>query len=156
MRGKRRALFVLADGGRARFVERDPETRAFRTVQEIDGAGPLAEAREERRRNPAVRSVQSATGASHTTGVEDPYRRAKAGFAAQVAAAAVRTLGSRGEHALILVAPARTLKVLKDAVGAAAPIAETLARDLTKAADSELERWLAPLERSLNPVVPRP
>ena len=153
---KRRALFVLADGGRARFVERDPETRAFRTVQEIDGAGPLAELREEQRRNPAVRSVQSATGASHTTGVEDPYRQAKAAFATGVAAAAVQALRSRGEHALILVAPARILGVLEDAIGDSAPVADTLGRDLTKAPDIELERWLAPLERALNPVVPRP
>lgn len=153
---KRRALFVLADGGRARFVERDPETRAFRTVQEIDGAGLLAEVREERRRNPAVRSVQSATGASHTTGAEDPYRQAKAAFAAGVADAAVRALRRRGEHALILIAPARTLEVLRDAIGDSAPVADTLDRDLTKAPDIELERWLAPLERALNPVVPRP
>lgn len=153
---KHRALFVLADGGRARFVERDPETRVFRTVQEIDGAGPLAEVREERRRNPAVRSVQSATGASHTTGVEDPYRQAKAAFATEVAAAGVQALRSRGEHALILVAPARILAVLKDAIGDDAPVADTLDRDLTKAPDIELERWLAPLERALNAVVPRP
>lgn len=156
MRGKRRALFVLADGGRARFVERDPETRAFRTVQEIEGAAALAAVREERRRNPAVRSVQSATGASHTTGVEDPYRQAKAAFAAGVADAAVRALKRRGEHALILVAPARTLEALRDAIGASAPVADSLDRDLTKAPDIELERWLAPLERALNPVTPRP
>lgn len=153
---KRRALFVLADGGRARFVERDPETRAFRTVEEIDGAGPLAEVREERRRNPAVRSVQAATGVRHMTGNEDPYRQAKAEFATGVAAAAVQALKSRGDHALILVAPARILGVLKEAVGAGAPVADTLDRDLTKAPDIELERWLAPLERALNPVVPRP
>lgn len=153
---KHRALFVLADGGRARFVERDPETRVYRTVQEIDGAEPLAEVREERRRNPAVRSVQSATGASHTTGVEDPYRQAKAAFATEVAAAAVQALKSRGDHALILVAPARILAVLKDAIGGDAPVADSLDRDLTKAPDIELERWLAPLERALNPVVPRP
>lgn len=155
MPGKRRALFVLADGGRARFVERDPETRAFRTVQEIEGGAALAAEREERRRNPAVRSVQSATGASHTTGIEDPYRQVKAAFAAGVADAAVRALRRRGEHALILVAPARILEVLTDAIGTAAPIADTLDRDLTKAPDIELERWLAPLERAVNPVVPR-
>lgn len=152
---KHRALFVLADGGRARFVERDPESRAFRTVREIDGAAPLAELREERRHNPAVRSVQSATGASHTTGIEDPYRQAKAEFATGVAEAALQALRSRGDHALILVAPARILGVLKDAIGARAPVADTLDRDLTKAPDIELERWLAPLERALNPVVPR-
>ncbi|MDO9588549.1 MAG: hypothetical protein Q7J13_11520, partial [Brevundimonas sp.] len=42
---KRRPLFVLADGGRARFVERHPETRAFVTVGEVDGAAGLAAAR---------------------------------------------------------------------------------------------------------------
>ncbi len=152
---KHRALFVLADGGRARFVERDPEARAFRTVQEVEGGAALAELRKERRLNPAVRSVQSTTGASHTTGLEDPYRQAKAAFAAGVADAAVRALRRRGEDALILVAPARTLEVLRDAIGATAPVADTLDRDLTKAPDIELERWLAPLERALNPVVPR-
>ena len=99
--------------------------------------------------------VASATGASHTTSLEDPYRQAKAAFAAGVADAAVRALRRRGEDALILVAPARTLEVLRDAIGAAAPVADTLDRDLTKAPDIELERWLAPLERALNPVVPR-
>ena len=153
---KHRALFVLADGGRARFVERDPETRAFRTVQEIEGGEALAEVREAQRRNPAARSVQAATGVRHTTGNEDPYRQAKAAFATGVAAAAVEALRSRGDHALILVAPARILAVLTEAVGAGAPVADTLDRDLTKAPDIELERWLAPLERALNPVVPRP
>ena len=67
----------------------------------------------------------------------------------------MRALKRRGEHALILVAPARTLEALRDAIGASAPVADSLDRDLTKAPDIELERWLAPLERALNPVVPR-
>ncbi|MBW8304516.1 MAG: hypothetical protein K0M78_11375 [Brevundimonas sp.] len=45
--------------------------------------------------------------------------------------------------------------VLMPACGAFGPIADTLDRDLTKAPDIELERWLAPLERAMNAVVPR-
>ncbi|MBA4805361.1 MAG: host attachment protein [Brevundimonas sp.] len=155
MPARRTALFVIADGGRARLVARDPESRDFRTLREIDGLEALEAVREAARRNPSVRSVQSATGVGHTTGQEDPYRPAKAAFAAEVAAAAVEASRARGDHGLILVAPARTLASLREAIGKVAPIVADLDRDLVKAPDAELERWLAPLERALTAVTPR-
>lgn len=155
MHARRTALFVLADGGRARLVARDPDNRAFRTLREIDGLEALEAVRETARRNPSVRSVQSATGVGHTTGQEDPYRPAKAAFAAGVAAAAVATCQARGDDGMVLVAPARTLADLRAAVGRAAAVVSELDRDLVKTPDEELERWLAPLERPLTAVTPR-
>jgi len=49
---KRRPLFVLADGGRARLIERHPETRALITIAEVDGAGRLDAARAAARARP--------------------------------------------------------------------------------------------------------
>ena len=152
---KRRPLFVLADGGRARFVERHPETRAFVTVGEVDGGARLAAARAAARARPSARSVQAATGARTTSGQEDPYRQVKAAFAEEVAAAAGAAARGVGADGLILVAPARTLAALITAVGATAPVLESLAKDLTKAPEADLDRWLAPLERALLRLTPR-
>ena len=152
---KRHPLFVLADGGRARFVERHPETRAFVTVGEVDGAARLAAARATARARPSARSVQAATGARTTNGPEDPYRQVKEAFAEEVAAAAVATARGAGADGLILVAPARTLAALKASIGSTSPVLESLAKDLTKAPDAELDRWLAPLERALMRLTPR-
>ncbi|MDP2117343.1 MAG: host attachment protein, partial [Brevundimonas sp.] len=150
-----RPLFVLADGGRARFVERHPETRAYVTVGEVDGAAGLAAARAAARARPSARSVQAATGARTTSGPEDPYRQVKAAFAEEVAAAAVAAACGAGADGLILVAPARTLAPLRAAIGATAPVLDSLAKDLTKSPDAELDRWLEPLERALLRLTPR-
>jgi len=152
---KHRPLFVLADGGRARFVERHPETRAYVTVGEVDGAAGLAAARAAARARPSARSVQAATGARTTSGPEDPYRQVKAAFAEKVAAAAVATARDSGADGLILVAPARTLSALRAAIGSTAPVLESLAKDLTKVHEADLDRWLAPLERALLRLTPR-
>lgn len=155
MSRKHKPLFVLADGGRARFVERHPETRAFVTVGEVDGAAGLAAARAAVRARPSARSVQAATGARTTTGQEDPYRQIKEDFAEEVAEAAVAAARGAGADGLILVAPARTLAPLRAAIGSAAPVLESLAKDLTKAPDAKLDRWLEPLERALLRLTPR-
>lgn len=148
MRRKPKILFVIADGGKARFVERDPDTGAFKTVQELDGAGRLQELREQVRENPAVRGVQKATGVRHATGSEDSYREVKADFATDAAAAAIATARSRGDDGLVLVAPARILNAMTRGIGQAFPVLETLTRDLSNTPAPELERWLAPLERA--------
>lgn len=154
MSRKRLPLFVVADGGRARFVERHPETGILTTVREIDGTARLASVRQAARAHPSARSVQSATGARSTIGPEDSYRQAKADFAVEVAGAAVGAARAAGVDGLILVAPARTLAALKKAIRTETPVFETLAKDLTKTPDSELDRWLAPLERALLRLTP--
>lgn len=149
MSPKPKALFVLADGGRARFVERSPETRAFVTIQEIDGADRLAALKAELKHNPAMRSFQSGTPASHSTGDDDPYRQAKTEFAREVALAASSTAKARQSGGLVLVGPARILGPLRAAAERSAVVLESLAKDLTKTPDHELNRWLEPLERAV-------
>lgn len=147
MRKKPRLLFVIADGGKARFVERDADSGAFRAVQELDGADRLDEVRELARQNPSVRGVQSATGVRHATGEEDPYRQVKADFAEDVASAAIKAARTRGDDGLVLVAPSRILHAMTRGVGQEFPVLQTLSRDLSNTPVPELERWLAPLER---------
>lgn len=154
MNRKPRPLFVIADGGRARFVERHAESGALTTLREIDGTAGLASVRQAVRDHPATRTLQGATGARSMTGPDDPYRQAKVDFSIEVAGAAVGAIRSAGADGLILVAPARTLAALKKAIGANTPVLGTLAKDLTKTPDSELDRWLAPLERTLLRLTP--
>ncbi|MDO9588381.1 MAG: host attachment protein, partial [Brevundimonas sp.] len=75
--------------------------------------------------------------------------------AEEVAAAAVAAARGAGADGLILVAPARTLAPLRAAIGATAPVLDSLAKDLTKSPDAELDRWLEPLERALLRLTPR-
>lgn len=144
----RRPLFVLADGGRARIVERVAETGALRTFHELDCERRLAAIRRNARSNPGVRSIQSGTGAGHTTGNEAPYRRAKAAFAGDAVLAACDEARSRGSDGLILVAPAPILRAMREAAPPSVPVLAMLAKDLTKTPDHDLDHWLAPLERS--------
>lgn len=144
----RRPLFVLADGGRARIVERVADTGALRTFRELDGEDRLAAVRREARSNPGVRSIQSATGAGHTTGREAPYRRAKAAFAGEVVRAACEEARSRGSDGLILVAPTPILLAMRRAAPPSVPILSMLAKDLAKTPDHDLDDWLAALERT--------
>lgn len=140
-----KVLYVLADGGRARLVERVTETGAFRTVRELDGTARLAELRRAVRSTPGVRSVQSGTGVGHTTGIEDPYRAAKADFAGEVAQAAAAHARKAGIDGLVLVGPARVLATLRLAAGPGLPVLGSLAKDLTKVPDPDLPAWLTPL-----------
>lgn len=149
MRKRPSVLFVVADGGRARFVARDSETGAFVTVQELDGRERLADLRSALRASPSARSVQSGTPSSHAIGVDDPYRQAKAEFAIEVANAAARAAKARSDTGLVVIASPRLLGPLRRAAEQSAPVLETLGKDLTKTPDHELGRWLEPLERSL-------
>jgi hypothetical protein len=51
-------LFLLADGARARFVERSPETGRFVTVREIDGRRELQTLRDELRSSQPARAME--------------------------------------------------------------------------------------------------
>ncbi|HEX6866383.1 MAG TPA: host attachment protein [Caulobacteraceae bacterium] len=129
--------FVIADGARARLVERDHETGDFHTLRELHA------------HNKAVHGysggvVERATGHHH--GAREPHeparRRAQA-FAAEIAAAV-----EKGGERLVIVAPARVLGAIEAALPPQArkQLAGTLAKDLTKVADHDLSRWLTPLE----------
>jgi protein required for attachment to host cells len=137
-------LYVLADGAHARFVEQS-ENSAFVTVHRIDGTRRLETLRAEQRDEQAGRSFESGSSARHGVGREDAYRRAKEAFAADVAKTLRALLDRTPQQGVVLVAPPRLLRVLRDGLGAAAPIVAELGKDLTKVTDHELGQWLLPL-----------
>jgi len=140
----RKITFALADGSRARFVERSPDTGHFVTVQEIDGADRLREARAWAKSHPPGRSFESGGSLRHGVGKEDPYRQTKAEFAAEVAEAlSRRALESEG---VVLVAPARILGELRKHLDPRTKVLNALAKDLGKTPDHELHEWLDSLE----------
>jgi protein required for attachment to host cells len=140
----------LADGAHARFVEQSAETNAFVTVHRMDGSRRLETVRAEQRDEQAGRSFESGSAARHGVGREDAYQRAKAAFAADVAKTLLALFGSTSQAGVVLVAPPRLLRVLRDGIGSSVPIVAELSKDLTKATDHELGRWLLPM--SLAPV----
>ena len=114
-------LFVLADGGRARFVERDVETGAFVTLEAIDNAASLRRLRRELRASPPARTFNSVGRLRHAVGREDYLRPAKEAF--------VATVASR----------------FRD--GRVALVARTIGKDLTREPDHALDTWFERLGR---------
>ena len=137
-----KTLFVLADGARARLVERSAKSGDFVTIDEIDARDRLRQLRRELRASPQARTHQSTEPRRHKVGREGYLRRAKEEFVAEVAerANALRRKGDYNE--VFLAAPARLIGPLRAQFGADAPVAGALERDLTKAPDSALSHWL--------------
>lgn len=138
-------LFVLADGGRARLVMRS-SAGDYAVVKALDGTPSLDEARAAARG--AAQSVvfESASNASHGLRGKGLVDHAKAAFTAQVAKVAADEARRQGVAGVVLVAPSRTLRLLRERMGVASPILGCLARDLGKTPAHDLGRWLSPLE----------
>ncbi|MEX1059639.1 MAG: host attachment protein [Methyloceanibacter sp.] len=137
--------YVIADGGRARFVERD-ERGAFRTVTSFVSTELHARSSDLGRDRPA-RVMESATpGRSAVEPRRDLKEAAKEDFVKLVA----DELGvghERGQFdSLVLVAPPGVLTELKKNLSK--PIAKLvvgdLQKDLTKVPDHDLTEHLAP------------
>jgi protein required for attachment to host cells len=141
---RRKLIYLLADGAHARFVEHVPETHAYVTVSRMSGEERLATLRVEQRDEPAGRSFESASSARHGVGREDAYLRAKQAFAGDVAHALNDQTAKRELDGVVLVAPPRLLKVLREGLTPTVPILGELGKDLTKTADHELGEWLDP------------
>ena len=137
--------YVIADGGRARFVERD-ENGAFRTVLSFVAADLHKRSRELGLDRPA-RVKESANTARHAIEPRrDLHNAAKEDFV-KLVAEQLDAERARGQFdKLVLVAPARVLAQLKDELSK--PIAEIvvsdLQKDLTKIPDHYLTEHLAP------------
>jgi protein required for attachment to host cells len=137
------AYYVIADGGRARFV-RPSEGHHFLTIREIESSH-MHHRSHELGSAPPSRVQESASPTRH--GVEprqDPHDRAEREFAQYVA----KELNGDAEisacDALILVAPSHTLADLRPALSRQlqAKIVTTLAKDLTKVPDADLPKHL--------------
>jgi len=138
-----RTQFVIADGGRARWVTRSERADDFVTVRELK-----ADKVEFAGRAPGA-VFESST--SRSSGLGEPGKLAKeqgAVFAAEVAEALNADAERDAYDRLALVAPARILSAISKGLSgpAKARLANSLAKDLTKVPDHELGQWLRPLE----------
>jgi protein required for attachment to host cells len=140
-----RLLYVVADGAAARLLERR-EDGEFVILRELDGRSRLAAVRELQRDEHAGRSMESATTARHAVGREDGYGRAKAAFARETAAAAKELIAGDSWSGVVLAAPSRLLRVLREELEGRANVIHAVAKDLTKTPEHELGRWLDPPE----------
>lgn len=134
-----KTLFVLADGGHARLVERSPETGDFVTFEELE-PGPRM-----RPSGPPGRSFESATTARHGIVRRDFARLDKESFAAEVADRVTQVCREREVDRLCIAAPSRLVGVLKSRLADTHLPSVTLGRDLIRTPDHELARWLDPL-----------
>jgi protein required for attachment to host cells len=139
---KTKVLFLLADGARARFVERSPETGHFVTVQEIDSREDLRTLRKEVRATRPTWTTQQGLPGGDAVNPHDYFRSAKEAFAADVAEKAAAMVRKQAYEGVFVAAPARLIAVLRRGLTGKATIAGELNRDLTKAPDAELAKWL--------------
>jgi protein required for attachment to host cells len=137
-----KTLYVLADGARARLVERSRETGHFVTFVEIDARERLEQLRRELRASHAVRSRQSGTPQRNTVGREDFTRQSKEAFVTEVADRAVDVARQRGFETIVVAAPARLIGPMRDRLAGRAQVSGVLERDLTKSPDAALPKWL--------------
>ena len=140
-----RIWYVIADGGRARFVERD-DNGAYRTVLSFVAADMHKRTRDLGLDRP-VRVKESANSARHAVEPRrDLHEAAKEDFIALVAQEIEAGHGRDQFDSLVLVAPPGVLTELKKKLSK--PIAELvvseLQKDLTKVPDHDLTEHLAP------------
>jgi protein required for attachment to host cells len=142
---KAKIWYVIADGGRARFVERD-EKGAFRTVVSFVSTELHAKSSDLGRDRPA-RVMESATpGRSAVEPRRDLKEAAEADFIKLVAGELDDGYGRKQFDRLVLVAPPGALTELKNSLNK--PIAklviDDLQKDLTNVPDHDLTQHLAP------------
>ncbi|MGA9604189.1 MAG: host attachment protein [Methyloceanibacter sp.] len=138
-----KTLYVIADGGRARFVERD-ENGAFRTIASFVSPEVHERSHELGRDRPA-RVKESANAARHAVEPRrDLHVAAKEDFVKHVAGEIDVEHGRKSFEKLVLVAPPRVLTELKEKLSKAMAelAADSLQKDLTKVPDHELSEHL--------------
>jgi hypothetical protein len=130
-------LFVLADGGRARLVQRSRETGAFVTVEELTG-----DPRPPVHAGPRGRSFQSGSPLRHALNREGADRPAKQAFIARVARRAAQVCAAKGIRRVWIAAPPRLTGALRERLAVCGLDVVVLRKDLTKTPDHALGRWL--------------
>jgi protein required for attachment to host cells len=136
--------YVIADGGRARFVERDEEG-AFRTLSSFVST-ELHKSTHELGRDRPARVKESATPAPHAVEPRrDLHEAAKDDFIRTVATELAAQLKDGKFDELVLVAPPGIIAELKDALSkpTANLVVKELQKDLTKVPDHELTGHLS-------------
>ena len=123
---KRHIAILLANGGHARFLLRDPETEDFHTIATIED-GPWG------------RSLGPGR-----SGLDGPVRRRRVQAFISVIAEHLRELvATHTVEGVVVVAPGRMLTDLAEAVAAVCPAASLLSKDMLKVEDHDLARSLS-------------
>jgi len=137
--------YAIADGGRARFVERD-EKGAFRTIASFVSTELHDRAHDLGRDRPGRVMESATTGRSAVEPRQDPKQAAKEDFIKLVADELAVEHERGAFDRLMLVAPPGVLTELKQKL--AKPVADLvvkdLQKDLTKVPDHDLSEHLAP------------
>jgi protein required for attachment to host cells len=138
-----RTEFIIADGGRARWVRRSETADDFTTEREILAAAPD-------HAPPQGVVFESSSGQRFGVGGRKSAAHIHAEKFAEEVAEVLNAEAAAGKlDRLALVAPSRTLNAIRGHLTgpARAALARTLAKDLTKTPDHELGEWLRRLER---------
>lgn len=128
MSKKPKLWYAIADGGKARFVERDGS--AFRTVASFVSADLHAKAADLGTDRPTRVQDSGGPGRHAVEPRRDLKELAKEDFVKLVAAELAAEHGQGAFEELMLVAPAGVLTELKHAL--AKPVAQSVVRDLQK------------------------
>jgi protein required for attachment to host cells len=142
MRTSAQLLFVLTDGGRARFVRKSDTTDHFETIDELKGLKDLESVRERVRSRTLARTQSSASPRRSAIGREDPVRAAKETFLDRVAARAAATCRREHLSGVFIAAPARLIGPLEARLRDKTSLAGTLSKDLTKTPIERLGQWI--------------
>ena len=142
---KPRLWYVIADGGRARFVERD-EDGAFRTLSSFVSTELHKSAHELGRDRPARVKESASPARSAIEPRRDLHEAAKDDFIRTVADMLGSELKDGKYDELVLVAPPGVISELKASLTkpTAKIVVKELHKDLTKVPDHELTGHLAP------------
>ena len=147
----RNLLIVVADGEHARFVRVAPDN-ALHTERSLDSTTAHKRSSELASDRPGA-SLHSDASARHAaTPRQDPHALAKQDFAHALATQVSEAASEFDE--LVLVAPAQCLNEIRARLGtdAAGKLVGTLAKDLVKTPDHELQphlhEWVHPVVRA--------
>jgi protein required for attachment to host cells len=138
-----RTLYLIADGGRVRYVERTGPGH-FNTFRKFVSAHIHAKASKFGRDRPP-RVQESATTARHAVERKaNPRDKIEMKFIQAIAADLKEDNTISDFDNLVIVAPAKLLKVLRESLPAAlsSKLVESIDKDLTKIPDSDLYRHL--------------
>ena len=145
-----RTWYVVADGGRARIVQKREDEDAFDTRLELVSTEIHSHTQELGTDRPG-RTHESAMSARHAIQPrEDLHRASKRHFVHEVAATLVQANSRNEFDCLVLVAPAHVLGELRHALDAPTQrkLVAQLQKDLTKVPDANLKEHLAGLDRA--------
>lgn len=145
-----KTLYVIADGGRARFVERT-RAGAFKTIRALESTDIHARNRDLRRARPD-RAQESANPVRHAVEPRMEERnKAEEIFIRMVAGILDEGEFDNGWENIVLVLPPRLLKHFWRAMrmDAAAKVRRTVSKDLTRIPDRDLEEHLPVISSGL-------